>query len=70
MLFAITLTFAFVLVAWLVFFKFKWLKFSIPWAIVSAFFFLHVLLIFLIGLRFATPYTTNARVVQGPRFVE
>lgn len=64
MLFAITLTFAFVLVAWLVFFKFKWLKFSIPWAIVSAFFFLHILLIFLIGLRFATPYTANARVVQ------
>jgi hypothetical protein len=30
MLFAITLTFGFVLVAWLVFFKFKWLKFSIP----------------------------------------
>ncbi|HEY5743567.1 MAG TPA: biotin/lipoyl-binding protein [Terrimicrobiaceae bacterium] len=30
----------------------------------SAFVFLHVLLIFLIGLRFVTPYTADARVIQ------
>ena len=64
MLFAIVLTFGFILFVWLVFFKFKWLKFSPAWAIVTAFIFIHVLLIFLIGLRFMTPYTTDAKVIQ------
>jgi multidrug resistance efflux pump len=64
MLFAITLTISFVLFVWLVFFRFKWLKFNIAWALVSAFVFIHVLLIFLIGIRFVTPYTADAKVVQ------
>jgi multidrug resistance efflux pump len=51
-------------VFWLVFFKFKWLKLSPGWGIVSAFFVLHLLLVFVIGLRFVTPYATNATVVQ------
>jgi multidrug resistance efflux pump len=49
---------------WLVFFKLKLIKFSIGWGIVSGFVGLHVLLIFLIGMRFVTPYSTNATVVQ------
>jgi multidrug resistance efflux pump len=49
---------------WLVFFKLKLLKFSITWGVVSALIGLHVLLIFLIGLRFSTPYSTDARVIQ------
>jgi multidrug resistance efflux pump len=64
MLFAIILTFGFILFIWLIFFKLRWLKFSIAWGVVSSFFLLHVLLIFMIGLRFMTPYSTNARVVQ------
>ena len=64
MLFAIALTTGFILFVWLVFFKFKWLKFSIAWAIVSVFFFLHVLFIFMIGLRFMTPASHDARVIQ------
>src|SRR5277367_1336562 len=64
MLFAIALTVGFILFVWLVFFKFKWLKFSIAWAIVSAFIFLHVMLIFMIGLRFVTPSSHDARVIQ------
>jgi multidrug resistance efflux pump len=56
--------FGFMAFLWLVFFKFKWLKFSVPWALVSAFFVVHVLLIFLIGLRFMTPASNNAKVVQ------
>jgi multidrug resistance efflux pump len=64
MIFAISLTLGFILVLWLVFFKFKWLKFSMAWAIVSAFVFLHVLLIFVIGMRFVTPYATDAKVIQ------
>jgi len=64
MLFAIALTTGFILFVWLVFFKFKLLKFSIAWAIVSVFFFLHVLFIFMIGLRFMTPASHDARVIQ------
>jgi multidrug resistance efflux pump len=64
MLFAIALTVCFILFVWLVFFKFKWLKWSVAWAIVSVIIFIHVLLIFMIGVRFVTPYTTDARIIQ------
>jgi multidrug resistance efflux pump len=64
MIIALLLTFGFLFFVWLVFFKFKWLKFSAAWAIVSLFIFVHVLLIFLIGLRFMTPASNNAKVVQ------
>ena len=49
---------------WLVFFKLRLLQFSIAWAVVSIFVGLHLLLIFIIGLRFVTPYSTDARIVQ------
>ena len=64
MLFAISLTLGFILFVWLVFFKFRWLKLTPAWAIVTFIIFLHVLLIFVIGLRFVTPYTTQAVVIQ------
>jgi multidrug resistance efflux pump len=51
-------------IVWLVFFKLKWLKFTIPWAVVSVLFGGHLLLIFLIGMRFMTPMSSTARVVQ------
>jgi multidrug resistance efflux pump len=54
----------FLFVFWLVFFKLRLLKLSPAWGIVSALFGLHVLLIFLIGIRFVTPYSTDARVIQ------
>jgi len=52
------------LFVWLVFFKFKWLKFSPTWAFVIGLPTLHILLIFFIGLRFVTPYSGNVKVVQ------
>jgi len=64
MMFAFLITFAFLLFIWLVFFKFKWLKFTKTWGIVSLFFAAHLFLIFIVGLRFVTPYSTNAKVVQ------
>ena len=64
MLFAFVLLFGYALVLWLVFFKFKWMKFSIVWGIVSTSVGLHLLIIFLIGLRFVTPLATEAKVVQ------
>ena len=49
---------------WLVFFKFKWLKFSIPWAVISFWVGLHLLLVFLVGMRFMTPSSSTATIVQ------
>jgi len=51
-------------VFWLVFFKLKLLRLTPGWGIVSAFFVLHLLLVFVIGLRFVTPNSANATVVQ------
>ena len=64
MLFGFVLLFGYSLVVWLVFFKFKWMKFSIVWGIVSVSVGLHLLIIFLIGLRFVTPLATEAKVIQ------
>jgi len=64
MLLAIAMTLGFLFIVWLVFFKLKLLTFNIMWGILCAFFFLHILLIFMIGLRFVTPYSTDAKVIQ------
>ena len=49
---------------WLVFFRFRLIRFTPGWGILSALFGVHILLIFLIGLRFVTPSSTDAKVVQ------
>jgi multidrug resistance efflux pump len=49
---------------WLVFFKLKLLRLTPGWGIVFAFVVLHLFLVFLIGLRFVTPNSPNATVVQ------
>src|SRR5215469_10766659 len=64
MIFALVLLLGCFLAVWLVFFRWRWLKFNMGWAVVVTFFILHVLLIFLIGIRFVTPYTDDAVVVQ------
>ena len=64
MMFALLVTFGFILIVWLVFFHFRWLKFSKAWGALSLVIAAHVFLIFIIGLRFVTPYSTNVRVVQ------
>jgi multidrug resistance efflux pump len=64
MIAGLVLLFGYVVLVWLVFFKFRWLKFSIAWGVVSAFVGLHLLIIFMIGLRFVTPYATEARIIQ------
>jgi multidrug resistance efflux pump len=51
-------------VFWLVFFKLKLLRLTPGWGIVFAFFVLHLFLVFLIGLRFVTPNSANATMVQ------
>jgi multidrug resistance efflux pump len=64
MIAALLICFIYAVVVWLVFFKFKWIKFSIVWGVISGWVGLHMLLIFMIGLRFMTPYSTDARVIQ------
>ena len=64
MLLGFVLLFAYALVVWLVFFKLKWLRFSMAWGFFSTFFALHLLIIFLIGLRFVTPLATEAKIIQ------
>lgn len=61
---ALLITFVFISFVYLVFFRFKWLKFNATWGILSAFFAVHIFLIFIIGLRFVAPYSTNMKVVQ------
>lgn len=52
------------ILTWLVFFKFKWIRFTYAWGFFIFFFVLHLLLVFMIGLRFVAPYTTDAKVIQ------
>jgi multidrug resistance efflux pump len=64
MLLGFVLLFGYAFVVWLVFFKLKWLRFTIAWGFFSTFFVLHLLIIFLIGLRFVTPLATEAKIIQ------
>ena len=64
MLLALVLLFGYAVIVWLIFFRFKWLKFSIVWGVVSVTVWLHLFIIFMIGLRFMTPLATEAKVVQ------
>ena len=59
----LVLIFAFA-IFWLVFFKFKFLRLTPGWGFVFAFFVIHLLLVFIIGLKFVTPNSANATVVQ------
>jgi multidrug resistance efflux pump len=61
---ALLITFVFLMFVYLVFFRFKWLKFNATWGILSFFFAIHIFLIFIIGMRFVAPYSTNLKVIQ------
>jgi multidrug resistance efflux pump len=64
MLVAILVLIVSFVVFWLVFFKLKLLRLSPGWGIVFSFFVIHVMLVFVIGLRFVTPNSANATIVQ------
>src|SRR5208283_3274924 len=49
---------------WLIFFKFKLLRLTPGWGFIFALFMIHVMLVFMIGLRFVTPVSANATMVQ------
>ncbi|SLN60989.1 Inner membrane protein YiaV precursor [Roseovarius albus] len=60
----VAITLLYVAFVWLVFFKFKWLRFTPAWGLVSAFFILHLLIVPLVGTRMQSPFTSNVRVVR------
>ena len=62
---AITITVIYVAAVWLVFFRFKWLKFNFVWGVVSFWIGFHLLLIFMIGLQFNAPYTIDAHLIRN-----
>lgn len=64
MFLAVSITVLYVIFVWLVFFKFKWLKFNIAWGIVSFWIGVHILLLFVISLRFFQPYSTDGHIVH------
>src|SRR4029450_12243603 len=61
---ALAITAVYLGLAYLTFFKFKWIKFSITWAVICALIGMHVVLVFIIGMHFMTPYSTDAKVIQ------
>lgn len=64
MLAALLITAIFIVVFWLVFFHFKLIRLTIAWAVVASLFLVHLLLVFLIGIRFVAPYSEDAKVIQ------
>lgn len=61
---AIAMLLIYLVVVWLVFFKFRVAKFNIIWGLVSFWVVLHLGLVFLIGTRFGQPYTEDARIIR------
>lgn len=64
MLFAFAVIFLFTFIFWLIFGKLKLAKFTMTWGAVYGLAVFHLLFVFLIGLRFVTPYSTTAVMVQ------
>lgn len=64
MIAALVITIAYVILIWLVFFKLKVAKFNIIWGIATFWVGIHLLLVFLIGMRFSQPYTKDARIIR------
>ena len=65
MLIAVGITLFYIIFVWLIFFKLKLLKFSIVWGVVSFWVGAHLMLIFLVTLRFYQPYSMDAHVIRS-----
>lgn len=64
MLVAVGITLFYIIFIWLVFFKVRLLRFNIYWGVVSFWIGAHLLLIFLVMLRFYQPMTLDAHTVR------
>ncbi|WP_171129100.1 MULTISPECIES: HlyD family secretion protein [unclassified Ruegeria] len=65
MLVALGITLFYIIFVWFVFFKAQWLKFNVAWGIVSFWVGAHLLLIFLVALRFFQPFSADSHVVRS-----
>lgn len=65
MLLITSITAFYVIAVWLVFFKFRWLRFNIVWGILSFWVGVHLLIVFVIALRFFQPYSVDAHVIRS-----
>lgn len=64
MLGVVAITLVYLAFIWVVFLKFKWLRFTPTWGLISAFFLLHLLIVPLVGTRMQSPFSTDVRVVR------
>ncbi|MCO6045547.1 HlyD family efflux transporter periplasmic adaptor subunit [Aeoliella sp. ICT_H6.2] len=64
MVIGLLITFGYCFFLWLMFFKLKLLKFSPIWAVVSFWFGLHLLLLFIICPRFFQPASEDMRIIR------
>lgn len=62
---ALGITLFYLIFVWFIFFKMQWLKFNIAWGIVSFWVGAHLLLIFLVALRFFQPFSVDSHVVRS-----
>ncbi len=62
---ALGITLFYIIFVWFIFFKAQWLKFNITWGIVSFWVGAHLLLIFLVALRFFQPFSVDSHVVRS-----
>ncbi|WP_170374944.1 HlyD family secretion protein [Ruegeria atlantica] len=72
---ALGITLFYIIFVWFIFFKAKLLKFNITWGVVSFWVGAHLLLIFLVALRFFQPFSLDSHVVRStiqivPRLTE
>ncbi|MCR9089379.1 MAG: HlyD family secretion protein [Rhodobacteraceae bacterium] len=64
MFIAIFITLFYAILVWFVFFKARWLKFNIVWGVLSFWVGAHLLLIFMVMLRFYQPMSLDAHTVR------
>lgn len=64
MLLITSITAFYILAVWLVFFRYRWLRFNIVWGILSFWVGVHLLLVFIIALRFFQPYSSDAHIIR------
>ena len=64
MLLITSITAFYVLAVWLVFFRYRWLRFNIVWGILCFWVGIHLLLVFIIALRFFQPYSADAHIIR------
>lgn len=65
MFIALCITLFYIIFVWVVFFRAKLIKFNIYWGIVSFWVGAHLLLIFLVALRFFQPFSLDAHVIRS-----